>query len=647
MRLTALALLGPAGQIERGSETFRLRYGGAAEFVQQAPELGRLLAGEVDRAAINVAGIDAALEAVTGGDGGRRALLTFAGDPSSPGSQASNALLSEPLDDSPAIVWLKDLAGRYIRVNRRYTAHLGISEDRFRGRTDAELAPRESIDGPRLQERPEGATEPLQLEYTAAPFEGRPGLAVLRFPVRDRAGQPVAVCSVASLLEQGHVAQSEAARLMEVERFSRLDADAVRTEFMREWGVVANGSGPEAAPPGPMNPAPIAGPPASDAPGAAAPRTEAPIYAPPAAMPGPEAPAAEPRIAPPPAMTPDYADEFAEPVPDLAAQRDSALAARAELGRELAHAQLKLVELESMRAQAESAHVRVEELEREVNETRARAAESEERLRADAAQVRADAERARAEAEQVRADAERARADAERARAELDALRDENERVAVMPHPSLPAQPHEPSEQEPGAELTSSLPAPLPSTPNEIRPEDEDGFDSAVRWLPPAQRKLSASLGRMSVWRTVLRETATIIGSEGGWDAVTAWVPDEHGGLACAAMWTSHPGLGDFESETWDVAQARPGSLPAQALHAPHLTWVTEIDAVDDDRLGSAAAHGMRSALLLPIRDGAATIGLLELLAHASVKPDAQIAMSLEAAALQLGQFGHLLRISA
>jgi hypothetical protein len=112
-------------------------------------------------------------------------------------------------------------------------------------------------------------------------------------------------------------------------------------------------------------------------------------------------------------------------------------------------------------------------------------------------------------------------------------------------------------------------------------------------------------------------------------------------------MWTAHQGLSAFEVVTWDARQPAAGSLPAQALHAPHITWVTEIDAVDDDRLNSAAAHGMRSALLMPIRDGAHAIALLELLAHASVEPDAQIAMSLETAALQLGQFGHLLRVGA
>jgi hypothetical protein len=53
----------------------------------------------------------------------------------------------------------------------------------------------------------------------------------------------------------------------------------------------------------------------------------------------------------------------------------------------------------------------------------------------------------------------------------------------------------------------------------------------------------------------------------------------------------------------------------------------------------------MSSALLLPVRNGASTIGLLELLTHDSIEPDAQIALSLEAAALQLGRFGHLLSL--
>ncbi len=166
-----------------------------------------------------------------------------------------------------------------------------------------------------------------------------------------------------------------------------------------------------------------------------------------------------------------------------------------------------------------------------------------------------------------------------------------------------------------------------------------------VSWHPTAKRALSASLARESVWRNVLKETVQVLGSEGGWDTVTAWLPDESDGLGCAATWTAHRGLDNFEALTWEAGVRREGSLLDQALQAPHLTWLTDIDAVDDERLQTAAAHGMSSALLLPVRSGSSTIGLLELLTHDSIEPDAQIALSLEASALQLGRFGHLLSL--
>ena len=143
----------------------------------------------------------------------------------------------------------------------------------------------------------------------------------------------------------------------------------------------------------------------------------------------------------------------------------------------------------------------------------------------------------------------------------------------------------------------------------------------------------------------MLKETVQVLGSEGGWDTVTAWLPDQSDGLGCAATWTAHRGLDRFEALTWEAGLKRDGSLLDQALQAPHLTWLTDIDAVDDERLQTASSHGMSSALLLPVRNGASTIGLLELLTHDSIEPDAQIALSLEASALQLGRFGHLLSL--
>ena len=66
-----------------------------------------------------------------------------------------------------------------------------------------------------------------------------------------------------------------------------------------------------------------------------------------------------------------------------------------------------------------------------------------------------------------------------------------------------------------------------------------------------------------------------------------------------------------------------------------------------DSRLNAAAQEEMLTALLVPIREGVATIGLLELLSRKSMVPDTALTTSLEAVALQLAHFSHLLRLGA
>lgn len=133
------------------------------------------------------------------------------------------ALLGEELDASPAIGWLKDVGGRYVRINPRYAQQLGTTEERMLGHSDAELTARETIDGPRLAHSDGVNDEPVQLEYTVEAFEGRPALAALRFVVRDASDEAVGVCGVAAELGDAHLARSECTRLMSIERSWRSD----------------------------------------------------------------------------------------------------------------------------------------------------------------------------------------------------------------------------------------------------------------------------------------------------------------------------------------------------------------------------------------------------------------------------------------
>jgi hypothetical protein len=151
------------------------------------------------------------------------------------------AVLGHELDHSPAIAWLKDLDGRYVYVNRRYAAALRVLPDRLVGRRDSELTRAEIIDGAPFAAGG-AADDPLQLEYTVGPFDGRPALTVLRFVVRDDAGEPIGVCGLASPVGEAHVARSECARLMRAQDPSRVPsaADADRTPPLRpQWSARA------------------------------------------------------------------------------------------------------------------------------------------------------------------------------------------------------------------------------------------------------------------------------------------------------------------------------------------------------------------------------------------------------------------------
>jgi PAS domain-containing protein/predicted nucleic acid-binding Zn-ribbon protein len=1019
--MPALGLLSEEGKLEHTTEPFRRWYAGKEDLLGAAPELKRVLEGQANAAVLRLDDLSLDIAAMVDKTGERHVLLTLPTEELPSLGDAGGALLDGALDESPALVWLKDLDGRYIRANPRFTSLLGTSEDRLLGRTDAELPPTETVDGPRLQERGDDEVEePLQLEYFVGAFQGRDALVALRFPVVDHHGVPTLVCGVAAPTAEADLARSEAARLLRIERWSRLDAESVRAELLAEWGVLPDARGRT------VTSAPTADHATND-------REQ-------------QAAVAEARA--------ERATAIAE--------RDSALGANEQLTHEVEAARARLAELERalhdarqdggpsdaeamLAAQAAELErgltrerERAEELERSLTMVRQRLGDDAESARVEVQRSRADAEAARTEVERARADADAARADLEKARADADALRaaatgereaaanatatlerevkqardqlaalerqqgandwdppahelraadkarlaaeaaladavgerdgalksraalageleQERKQVAALRDTTAGAEErireltgglerervraagfeqaqarvndlegeirgaitradktegelqiavgrveraerdmqaagaraekadgelrtatmradkaeieldtwrgrveHFESELararkrieelegklesgqtrmvevqgeaeagrarvlalqgeievdrarigqlqeertagqtrigELGAEVkagqgrigelealllesrgkgdradiaigeleartdeaearaeqaegragqaetraeqsdmraeeaetraeqaearaeqaearagqaetraeqaetradeaegraqeaeaqaaAASVQRPEPDEvePTSVEAEVEPAFaagpavaseepavvlpaaplaklesanqavpahaGSRVSWQPTAKRTLSASLARESVWRNVLKETVQVLGAEGGWDTVTAWLPDESNQLGCAATWTAHRGLDQFETLTAEATVRREGSLLDQALQAPHLTWLTDIDAVDDERLQTAAAHGMSSALLLPVRSGTSTIGLLELLTHDAIEPDAQIALSLEAAVLQLGRFGHLLSL--
>ncbi|MGZ4231943.1 MAG: PAS domain-containing protein [Solirubrobacteraceae bacterium] len=384
-----------------------MRCGRAAELCEHLAELEAVLNGDTDQAVARLDDVEARIEAVVDATGSRSALLTLAVEPGAC-ADGENAILREQLDDSPAIVWLKDLEGRHIRVNRQFISVLGGSEGELQGKTDAELPTAATVDGPRLQDPERAASEPVEFGYTVPTYQDRPALSVLRFLVHGADGEPVAVCGVAAPMAQSEIAENEAVRLMQLNRWSRLDSDSIRSDVLKEWGVSVGGS----ADPMPMGTDHESWESAPEAVDAGAPVAVAATVAP----------------EPDPSWEAELAAVTAARA-EAESARDEAMAARAgleervrSLEEQLEHARwaaepgAEPVEgdaaeaIAAARAEAEAARAGVEQARREA-----------EAARSVAMTAHAETEAARAETEAARAEAQAARADAEEARAQIAA----------------------------------------------------------------------------------------------------------------------------------------------------------------------------------------------------------------------------------
>jgi PAS domain-containing protein len=525
----AVAVLSEAGSVERATRAFVDRFDVRDGSLASCPqEVELITAGQADRLTVLLDGLEADLVAAVDSDGRRTAVITIPTARDAADIEPVSPVFEEPLDESAAIVWLKDLDGHYLRVNRRYVEQLETDSEHVCGRTDAELTAAGSIEGLRLEETDTAGQEPLELEYRIGAFEERPAFAALRFALRDGDGQPTATCSVAAPLAEASLARSECERLMRIDRWGRLDAFAIRQELLDEWGLtLADGS---------------SGPPL------------------------------------------DRDDRVAAALVD----RDEALATAARLEEDL----LKEREQRgSLRDESERAARHADELDAAVAAEQARSDELEQSL------VRAKASVSELEAELTAVRAER----------EEDLLRAE------------------------ALEAAASAPE-----------------SNGLKWATGSQRALSAALVGRTEWRSVLNHAVGTLGSEGGWDATIAWCPDEpRGSMRCGAIWMRDPaGLSTLETRIWQHRQDASTAEFGRARNRMATTCVLELQSAEDPLLRAVAAEGMGSALLVPISNGGETIAMLELLSRTATAPHAELMVSLEAIALQLGAIAQLLKLA-
>ncbi|MFH1221314.1 MAG: PAS domain-containing protein [Candidatus Eisenbacteria bacterium] len=107
--------------------------------------------------------------------------------------------LQSILDNSSTVVFLKDLDGRYIMVNRRYEELFHVTRPTVVGKSDYDIFPREHADRFRrhdLLALEKGGS--FEVEELVPHDDGPHTYISVKFPLLDAAGKPYAVCGIAT-----------------------------------------------------------------------------------------------------------------------------------------------------------------------------------------------------------------------------------------------------------------------------------------------------------------------------------------------------------------------------------------------------------------------------------------------------------------
>lgn len=121
----------------------------------------------------------------------------------------SQELLQAIIDNSAAVIYVKDLQGRYLLVNRRYLELFHVESDTIVGKSDHDLFPKDTADTFRAMDvRVAAASAPLT-EEELVPHDGAEHTYVsVKCPLRDRHGQVYGVFGISTDITARKLAES-------------------------------------------------------------------------------------------------------------------------------------------------------------------------------------------------------------------------------------------------------------------------------------------------------------------------------------------------------------------------------------------------------------------------------------------------------
>ncbi|NOT01990.1 MAG: response regulator [Phycisphaerales bacterium] len=111
----------------------------------------------------------------------------------------SEGRLQSILDNSPAVIYVKDTDGKYLLINRRFEGIFHVRREDLVGRDDSFLFSSPTLEALQANDQTVLAGDrPVEFEEIVPDDEGVHTYISLKFPLRDETGAPYAVCGIST-----------------------------------------------------------------------------------------------------------------------------------------------------------------------------------------------------------------------------------------------------------------------------------------------------------------------------------------------------------------------------------------------------------------------------------------------------------------
>ena len=141
----------------------------------------------------------------------------------------SEQQLQAILDNSTAVIYLKDYWGRYILINSRFETLFHVGKAQVVGKTDFDLFPRQMAEAYQSNDRKVfEAREALESEETAPHDDGPHIYLSVKFPICDSNGEPYAICGISTDITDRKRMEADLAEA----RDAALESARLKAEFL-------------------------------------------------------------------------------------------------------------------------------------------------------------------------------------------------------------------------------------------------------------------------------------------------------------------------------------------------------------------------------------------------------------------------------